>query len=322
MANLKEVRVRIASVVSTQQITKAMKMVSASKLRRAQGAIQQIRPYAEGLQNMVGRLVSGLEGSAAEMPLTSVREIKRVGVVLLTSDKGLCGGFNSNLIKTARRFIQDLPADQQATLIPVGRKGVDFFKRSGLPQDLRFKDLMLKIRYQATAEMAEQLSKAFVQGEYDQVVVVYSEFKNPVVQYFRVMPWLPLQAESPSASSSSSATGASSGAGQGAADYLYEPGREQIVQDLLPFSLAIDLHKAMLDTQASEHGARMTAMDKATENAGDLLRELRLQYNRARQAAITTEITEIVGGAAALAGWSTGPVACAVDGRLSHMLLC
>ncbi len=300
MANLKEVRVRIASVVSTQQITKAMKMVSASKLRRAQGAIQQIRPYAEGLQNMVGRLVSGLEGSAAEMPLTSVREIKRVGVVLLTSDKGLCGGFNSNLIKTARRFIQDLPADQQATLIPVGRKGVDFFKRSGLPQDLRFKDLMLKIRYQATAEMAEQLSKAFVQGEYDQVVVVYSEFKNPVVQYFRVMPWLPLQAESPSASSSSSASGA--GAGQGAADYLYEPGREQIVQDLLPFSLAIDLHKAMLDTQASEHGARMTAMDKATENAGDLLRELRLQYNRARQAAITTEITEIVGGAAALAG--------------------
>jgi F-type H+-transporting ATPase subunit gamma len=300
MANLKEVRVRIASVISTQQITKAMKMVSASKLRRAQGAIQQIRPYAEGLQNMVGRLVSGLEGSAAEMPLTSVREIKRVGVVLLTSDKGLCGGFNSNLIKTARRFIQDLPADQQATLIPVGRKGVDFFKRSGLPQDLRFRDLMLKIRYQATAEMAEQLSKAFVQGEYDQVVVVYSEFKNPVVQYFRVMPWLPLQAESPSASSSSSPSGA--GAGQGAADYLYEPGREQIVQDLLPFSLAIDLHKAMLDTQASEHGARMTAMDKATENAGDLLRELRLQYNRARQAAITTEITEIVGGAAALAG--------------------
>ena len=300
MANLKEVRVRIASVVSTQQITKAMKMVSASKLRRAQGAIQQIRPYAEGLQNMVGRLVSGLEGSAAEMPLTSVREIKRVGVVLLTSDKGLCGGFNSNLIKTARRYIQDLPDDQQATLIPVGRKGVDFFKRSGLPQDLRFKDLMLKIRYQATAEMAAELSKAFVQGEYDQVVVIYSEFKNPVVQYFRVMPWLPLQAESPSASSSSSPSGA--GAGQGAADYLYEPGREEIVQDLLPFSLAIDLHKAMLDTQASEHGARMTAMDKATENAGDLLRELRLQYNRARQAAITTEITEIVGGAAALAG--------------------
>jgi len=298
MANLKEVRVRIASVVSTQQITKAMKMVSASKLRRAQGAIQQIRPYAEGLQNMVGRLVSGLEGSAAEMPLTSVREIKRVGVVLLTSDKGLCGGFNSNLIKTARRYIQDLPDDQQATLIPVGRKGVDFFKRSGLPQDLRFKDLMLKIRYQATAEMAAELSKAFVQGEYDQVVVIYSEFKNPVVQYYRVMPWFPLQAESPSAST----TGPGAGAGQGAADYLYEPGREEIVQDLLPFSLAIDLHKAMLDTQASEHGARMTAMDKATENAGDLLRELRLQYNRARQAAITTEITEIVGGAAALAG--------------------
>lgn len=296
MANLKEVRVRIASVVSTQQITKAMKMVSASKLRRAQGAIQQIRPYAEGLQNMVGRLVSGLDGSTAEMPLTTVRDVKRVGIVLLTSDKGLCGGFNSNLIKTARRFIQDLPADQQATLIPVGRKGVDFFKRSGLPQDLRFKDLMLKIRYQATAEMAAELSKAFIQGEYDQVVVVYSEFKNPVVQYFRVMPWLPLQAE-PSSSSSAGA-----GAGQGAADYLYEPGREEIVQDLLPFSLAIDLHKAMLDTQASEHGARMTAMDKATENAGDLLRELRLQYNRARQAAITTEITEIVGGAAALAG--------------------
>ncbi|MFM7911402.1 MAG: ATP synthase F1 subunit gamma [Bacteroidota bacterium] len=296
MANLKEVRVRIGSVISTQQITKAMKMVSASKLRRAQGAIQQIRPYAEGLQNIVGRLVAGLEGSDTEMPLTQVRDIKRVGVVLLTSDKGLCGGFNSNLIKTARRFIQDLPSNQQATLIPVGRKGADFFKRSDLPKDLRFKDLMLKIRYQATAEMAEEISKAFVAGEYDKVVVIYSEFKNPVVQYFKVMPWLPLQAESDTSTASVSAS-------QGAqADYLYEPGREAIVRDLLPFSLAIELHKAMLDTQASEHGARMTAMDKATENAGDLLRELRLQYNRARQAAITTEITEIVGGAAALAG--------------------
>ncbi|MFM8978420.1 MAG: ATP synthase F1 subunit gamma [Bacteroidota bacterium] len=296
MANLKEVRVRIGSVISTQQITKAMKMVSASKLRRAQGAIQQIRPYAEGLQNIVGRLVAGLEGSDTEMPLTQVRDVKRVGVVLLTSDKGLCGGFNSNLIKTARRFIQDLPSNQQATLIPVGRKGADFFKRSDLPKDLRFKDLMLKIRYQATAEMAEEISKAFVAGEYDKVVVIYSEFKNPVVQYFKVMPWLPLQAESDTSTASVSASL------DAQADYLYEPGREAIVRDLLPFSLAIELHKAMLDTQASEHGARMTAMDKATENAGDLLRELRLQYNRARQAAITTEITEIVGGAAALAG--------------------
>ncbi|MBM3913182.1 MAG: ATP synthase F1 subunit gamma [Sphingomonadales bacterium] len=296
MANLKEVRVRIGSVISTQQITKAMKMVSASKLRRAQGAIQQIRPYAEGLQNIVGRLVAGLEGSDTEMPLTQVRDVKRVGVVLLTSDKGLCGGFNSNLIKTARRFIQDLPSNQQATLIPVGRKGADFFKRSDLPKDLRFKDLMLKIRYQATAEMAEEISKAFVAGEYDKVVVIYSEFKNPVVQYYKVMPWLPLQAESDTSTASVSASQ------EAQADYLYEPGREAIVRDLLPFSLAIELHKAMLDTQASEHGARMTAMDKATENAGDLLRELRLQYNRARQAAITTEITEIVGGAAALAG--------------------
>ncbi|MFM7700150.1 MAG: ATP synthase F1 subunit gamma, partial [Bacteroidota bacterium] len=284
------------SVISTQQITKAMKMVSASKLRRAQGAIQQIRPYAEGLQNIVGRLVAGLEGSDTEMPLTQVRDVKRVGVVLLTSDKGLCGGFNSNLIKTARRFIQDLPSNQQATLIPVGRKGADFFKRSDLPKDLRFKDLMLKIRYQATAEMAEEISKAFVAGEYDKVVVIYSEFKNPVVQYFKVMPWLPLQAESDRSTASVTASQ------DAQADYLYEPGREAIVRDLLPFSLAIELHKAMLDTQASEHGARMTAMDKATENAGDLLRELRLQYNRARQAAITTEITEIVGGAAALAG--------------------
>ena len=296
MANLKEVRVRIGSVISTQQITKAMKMVSASKLRRAQGAIQQIRPYAEGLQNIVGRLVAGLEGSDTEMPLTQVRDVKRVGVVLLTSDKGLCGGFNSNLIKTARRFIQDLPSNQQATLIPVGRKGADFFKRSDLPKDMRFKDLMLKIRYQATAEMAEEISKAFVAGEYDKVVVIYSEFKNPVVQFFKVMPWLPLQAESDTSTASVSASQ------DAQADYLYEPGREAIVRDLLPFSLAIELHKAMLDTQASEHGARMTAMDKATENAGDLLRELRLQYNRARQAAITTEITEIVGGAAALAG--------------------
>jgi F-type H+-transporting ATPase subunit gamma len=296
MANLKEVRVRIGSVISTQQITKAMKMVSASKLRRAQGAIQQIRPYAEGLQNIVGRLVSGLDGTNTEMPLTQVRDVRSVGVVLLTSDKGLCGGFNSNLIKTARRFIRELPPGQQATIIPVGRKGADFFKRSGLPQDLRFKDLMLKIRYQATAQMAEELSNAFVNSEYDKVVVIYSEFKNPVVQYFRVMPWLPLQAES------NQATTAGSGNADVQSDYLYEPGREAIVRDLLPFSLAIELHKAMLDTQASEHGARMTAMDKATENAGELLRDLRLQYNRARQAAITTEITEIVGGAAALAG--------------------
>jgi F-type H+-transporting ATPase subunit gamma len=296
MANLKEVRVRIASVISTQQITKAMKMVSASKLRRAQGAIQQIRPYADGLQHIVGRLVSGLEGTEADIALAKAREVQRVGIVLLTSDKGLCGGFNSNLIKTARRFIQELPAGQTGTIIPVGRKGADFFKRSGLPQDLRFKDLMLKIRYQATAQMAEALSKAFVDGEYDKVVVIYSEFKNPVVQYFKVMPWLPLKAEP------QGAVQAATAARESKADYLYEPSRESIVRDLLPFSLAIELHKAMLDTQASEHGARMTAMDKATENAGELLRDLRLQYNRARQAAITTEITEIVGGAAALAG--------------------
>jgi F-type H+-transporting ATPase subunit gamma len=293
MANLKEVRVRIGSVISTQQITKAMKMVSASKLRRAQGAIQQIRPYAEGLQSIVGRLVQGMEGEV-EMALTRTGEVRRVGLVLLTSDKGLCGGFNSNLIKTARRFIQELPQGQELTLIPVGRKGADFFRRSGIPTDLRFRDLMLKIQYQGTAAMAASICEAFVDGTYDKVVVVYSEFKNPVVQYYKVMPWLPL--EPPGASGTAANATASKG------DCLYEPGPAEIVRDLMPFYLAIELHRAMLDTQASEHGARMTAMDKATENAGELLRDLRLQYNRARQAAITTEITEIVGGAAALAG--------------------
>jgi F-type H+-transporting ATPase subunit gamma len=294
MANLKEVRIRISSVMSTQQITKAMKMVSASKLRRAQNAITQIRPYTTKLKEIIDNLQSSMEGDI-DLALSEVRPAQNVAVVLMTSDKGLCGGFNSNLIKTARRLVEEKYAAQQAngtlTIIPIGKKGFEFFRKAGYRIDDRHQHLFQSLSFENSSKVSEELIVAFLGKQYVVIEVVYSEFKNPVVQFYRnyqLLPIAPIEAPAEAKALRH--------------DYLLEPGKVEIIENLIPAFLKIEFHRALLDTNASEHGARMTSMDKATENAGDLLRDLRLQYNRARQAAITTEITEIVGGAAALEG--------------------
>ncbi len=294
MANLKEVRIRIASVMSTQQITKAMKMVSASKLRRATNAIVQIRPYTEKLKEIIDNLQSNIEGDI-ELALAEKRQSNKVLLVILTSDKGLCGGFNSNLIKATRRLISEKYAEQTAngklSVMCIGKKGNDYFKKSGLNVDTRHMDLFTRLSFENSSAVSEEIIASFLTKEYDQVEVVYSEFKNAVVQFFKSYQMLPIEPlEAPSETKALNH------------DYILEPDQAYIIESLIPSFLKIQFHRALLDNNASEHGARMTSMDKATENAGELLKSLRLTYNRARQAAITTEITEIVGGAAALEG--------------------
>lgn len=294
MANLKEVRGRISSVISTQQITKAMKMVSASKLRRATNAIVQIRPYTLKLKEIIDNLQATMEGDM-DLALAEKRPQNKILVVVLSSDKGLCGGFNSNLIKAARKLIADNYAQQaangQLTIMPIGKKGADFFKKTGYPMDNRFIDLFTRLNFENSSAVSEYLIGAFLNKEYDRVEVVYSEFKNAVVQFYKSYQMLPIApVEAPAETKVLKH------------DYILEPDQAYIIESLIPSFLKIEFHRALLDNNASEHGARMTSMDKATENAGELLRSLRLTYNRARQAAITTEITEIVGGAAALEG--------------------
>lgn len=294
MANLKEVRGRISSVISTQQITKAMKMVSASKLRRATNAIVQIRPYTLKLKEIIDNLQATMEGDM-DLALAEKRPQNKILVVVLSSDKGLCGGFNSNLIKAARKLIADNYAQQaangQLTIMPIGKKGADFFKKTGYPMDNRFIDLFTRLNFENSSAVSEYLIGAFLNKEYDRVEVVYSEFKNAVVQFYKSYQMLPISpVEAPAETKVLKH------------DYILEPDQAYIIESLIPSFLKIEFHRALLDNNASEHGARMTSMDKATENAGELLRSLRLTYNRARQAAITTEITEIVGGAAALEG--------------------
>ncbi len=294
MANLKEVRGRITSVISTQQITKAMKMVSASKLRRATNAIVQIRPYTVKLKEIIDNLQSNMEGNL-ELALAEKRPVNKVLVVVLTSDKGLCGGFNSNLIKAARKVITEQYADQAAagklTVMAIGKKGADYFRKMGYPLDTRHVELFTRLNFENSSLVSQELINGFLAKEYDVVEVVYSEFKNAVVQYFKNYRMLPIEPiEAPAEAKAMKH------------DYLLEPNQEYIIESLVPNFLKIEFHRALLDNNASEHGARMTSMDKATENAGELLKSLRLTYNRARQAAITTEITEIVGGAAALEG--------------------
>lgn len=291
---LKEVRNRIKSIQSTQQITKAMKMVSAAKLRRAQDAILQMRPYAEKLQEMLQNIVSNTEGDI-EMALAANRAVEKVLIVVVTSDRGLCGAYNSNLIKLTKQVIREKYAAQYAkghvVVLPIGKKGYEHFSKSGYKVDERFWQMFSSLSYENVKAAAAVAMEGFVKGEYDAVEIVYSEFKNAATQRFKAEQFLPIpkveQAE---------------GQKKLKADYIFEPEMETLIAELMPKILNTQFFKAVLDGQASEHGARMTAMDKATENAGELLRNLRIEYNRARQAAITTELTEIVSGAAALVG--------------------
>lgn len=292
MPSLKEVRNRITSVSSTQQITSAMKMVSAAKLRRAQDAITQMRPYANKLREILENLSASLDSS--EGVYSKQRDVKNVLIVVITSNRGLAGAFNSNVVKRATRAIREEYAGAKVSYLAIGKKGNDVFRKSGLTAGLtdlgETNSVFDSLTFANVAPIAERIMKAFAEGTYDKVMLVYNQFKNAAVQITQLEQFLPVV---PSAASGKKAA---------KVDYIFEPSREEIVLDLIPRSLKTQLFKALLDSHASEHGARMTAMHKATDNAKELLRSLKISYNKARQTAITNEILEIVGGAEALKG--------------------
>jgi F-type H+-transporting ATPase subunit gamma len=289
---LKEVRNRIKSIQNSQQITKAMKMVSAAKLRRAQDAIVQMRPYAQKLQELLSNIVSSSEGDLG-MSLAVERPIEKVLLIVITSDRGLAGAYNANLIKLAKATIRDKYSAQDAkgnvSIWSIGKKGYEHFAKNNFKVSDTYKDIFLQLNFANVQAAAQAAVKAFEAREFDVVELVYSEFKNAATQAFTLERFLPIPKVEKKA-------------GTANIDFIFEPAREELIAELMPKILNTQLWKAVLDANASEHGARMTAMDKASENANELLKSLRLSYNRARQAAITTELTEIVSGAAALQG--------------------
>jgi F-type H+-transporting ATPase subunit gamma len=292
MASLKEVRGRIVSVNSTQQITKAMKMVAAAKLRRAQDNIMQMRPYAQKLNEMLATVSAGSENSS-DSPLKAVRAIEKVLVVVVTSDRGLCGAFNTNVIKATLQLIQTKYAQQAAKgnveIFAIGKKGAEMFTRRGFKVNTAYTDTFTRLSFVTVKSAAEEIMKQFSEGRYDAVDLVFNEFKNVATQIMHTDQYLPIASEDFSKKGKKTEV-----------NYIFEPTEEEILKELIPKSLKIQLYRAVLESNASEQGARMTAMDKATENAQELLKALKLVYNRTRQAAITTEILEIVGGAEAL----------------------
>lgn len=290
MANLKEVKERINSVSSTQQITKAMKMVAAAKLRRAQDKIVQMRPYSQKLTSILNNISSGTEGSA-DIVYAQDRPVSKVLIVAITSDKGLCGAFNSNILKASIAVCENSFADKEVTIMPIGKKAYDYFKKRDFPLMADYYQLFEDVSFEPVKNAAEEVMEAFVNGKFDKVMLVYNEFKNVATQVVVKEQFLPItKIES------------EEGESQTNQDYIVEPSREYIIEELVPNSLKIQFYKAILDSNASEHGARMTAMSKATDNAAELLKDLKLVYNRTRQAAITNEILEIVAGANALEG--------------------
>jgi len=292
MANLKEVRNRISSVSSTQQITSAMKMVSAAKLRRAQDAVVSLRPYAEKLKEILSNLTSATGGGAKNY--SNQREIKQVLLVAITSNRGLCGPFNSNVLKLVKKLANEKYADYRVSVLPIGKKADDFFKNtelhiigSDLPK--RLHKLYDDLTFEKVSAVAEKIMDNFILDEFDRVDLVYNQFKNASVQILTEEQYLPVLPPESDESTNNVV-----------ADYIFEPTKEEIVEELIPRSLKVQLFRAILESYAAEHGARMTAMHKATDNASEMLKELKITYNKARQASITNEIIEIVGGAQAL----------------------
>ena len=285
---LKEVRNRIKSVQNTQQITKAMKMVSASKLRRASDRIIKMRPYANKLNEILSNIVSG---SGSNISMAKEREIKNVLIVVVTSDRGLAGGFNSTIVKLAKQLIAEKYSShasaRKLTILPVGKKAFDAFKRLPYQVNTEYAQLFQTLDFGYSSQAAEWLMQRYMNEEFDMIEIVYSQFKNAGTQIFKVERFLPVLKN---VSGNKKATN----------DFIFEPEQDELVNELIPKILKTQFFKVLLDSNASEHGARMTAMDKATENANELIRDLNIKYNRARQAAITTELTEIVSGAAAL----------------------
>jgi F-type H+-transporting ATPase subunit gamma len=294
MANLKEVRNRITSVGSTMQITSAMKMVSAAKLKRAQDAITQMRPYAEKLKEVLANVSSSLDSS--ENTFSRNSDGKNILIIAVSSNRGLAGAFNANIVKRTWNLIREEYKGYHVTVLPVGKKVSDAFRRTefiisgqDLPHNLN--ELFDGLTFAKTAPVAEKIMETFANKQFDKVVIVYNQFKNAAVQIVQTEQLLPIVP--PTLDVNQKAT---------TADYIYEPGKEVILNDLIPRSIKTQFYKALLDSVASEHGARMTAMHKATDNAKELLKNLKISYNKARQAAITNDILEIVGGAEALNG--------------------
>ncbi len=289
MANLKEIRNRITSVSSTMQITSAMKMVSAAKLKKAQDAITAMRPYSDKLTEILQNLSSTLEGDAGSV-YAEQREVERALVVAVTSNRGLAGAFNSNIIKELIRLNQNELKGVAVSYMTVGKKANDFVSKDGNVLANK-SDLFDDISFENVAVIAEELMELFANGEFDKIILVYNSFKNAATQIVRTEDFLPLKpvAQDPEALQK-----------QKEMDYIFEPSKMEIIEELIPKSLKMQLYKAVRDSWASEHGARMTAMHKATDNATELRDQLKLTYNKARQAAITNEILEIVGGAEAL----------------------
>lgn len=292
MPNLKEVRIRIASVKSTQQITSAMKMVAASKLRRAQNAILKMRPYAAKLKEILQNLSASLDSGDGNL-YTQQRSPEKLLIVVLTSNRGLCGAFNTNILRTAAQRIQIDYASQlkagNVSVLTIGRKGTEFFSKRGYNVISSHDSVFDSLTYENVSVIASNVMNDFADKKFDRIDIVYNQFKNAVVQRVVVEQFLPV--EEPAKTDVVAKVNT---------DYIFLPSKEEIVEELIPKSLKIQFYKSVLDSYASEHGARMTAMHQATDNAGDLIKELNLAYNKARQAAITKEILEIVSGAEAL----------------------
>ena len=294
MPNLKEVKNRITSVMSTQQITKAMKMVAAAKLRKSQDRITQMRPYAQKLNAILKNLSEAQLSGDGDNWYSQVREEKRILILAVSSDRGLCGSFNTTVMKGVTRLIQEKYEAQarqgNVVILPIGRKATEFFGKRKFEVIGQYSNLFSALTFEHASEVGEHIMKAFREGKFDKVELVYNEFKNVATQILRTEQLLPVVSPEPQAGVAASSQ----------IDYIYQPSQQEIVEALIPNSLKVQIFKALLDSNAAENGARMTAMDKATENAGELLKELKLSYNRSRQAAITKEILEIVGGAEAL----------------------
>jgi len=292
MANLKEIRIRIKSVTSTQQITKAMKMVAAARLRRAQDNILQMRPYAKKLYFILENITTWLDADTQSI-YSVEKDPGKVLLVVVTSDRGLCGAFNSNVIKLAQSRIEEEFAEQKNDnrlwIMPIGLKANEYFKKRKFQVVEDYATLFSDLSFDQAKVAAEHIMDAYKMDIYDRIEIVYNEFKNVATQILRAEQFLPIPRKESDDKDK-----------QQPVDYIFEPSLEYILEDLIPQTLKIQFYKALLESNASEHGARMTAMEQATENAGDLLQDLKLKYNQSRQAAITNEILEIVSGAEAL----------------------
>lgn len=294
MPNLKAIRIRIASVKSTKQITAAMKMVSAAKLRRAQDKIVRLRPYAYKLHDILVGLSQSLADSEIENVYGRVSDPEKVLIIVVTSNRGLCGAFNSNVIREARRVVAEKYLEQfnkgDVSFLTIGKNGYSYLRKQNVKMLPERNNIYNNLTFENASVIAEDIMDAFVKGEFDKVEIVYNQFKNAAVQKLTVEQFLPVEAVSSDAGSSLPV------------DYIYEPTKEEIVKELIPKSLKIQFYKAILDSFVAEHGARMTAMHTATDNATKMIKDLSLQYNKARQAAITNQILEVVSGADALKG--------------------